>query len=84
MGIYVINRDVMIKLLKEYFPKANDLTSEVIPGAISLGMKVRSCIFIIILSYYYYHCKPRVPEEVGIKKAIFFWAGGGGAKTEVN
>ncbi|KAM7489343.1 hypothetical protein LguiB_026827 [Lonicera macranthoides] len=45
MGIYVINRDVMIKLLKEYFPKANDLTSEVIPGAISLGMKVHGYQF---------------------------------------
>ncbi|GFY81223.1 ADP-glucose pyrophosphorylase small subunit 2 [Actinidia rufa] len=39
MGIYVINRDVMIKLLTEHFPKANDLRSEIIPGAISLGMK---------------------------------------------
>ncbi|XP_057500317.1 inactive glucose-1-phosphate adenylyltransferase small subunit 2, chloroplastic isoform X1 [Actinidia eriantha] len=40
MGIYVINRDVMIKLLTEHFPKANDLRGEIIPGAISLGMKV--------------------------------------------
>lgn len=40
MGIYVINRDVMIKLVKEYFPTANDLRGEIIPGAISLGMKV--------------------------------------------
>lgn len=42
MGIYVINRDVMIKLLAEYFPTANDLKSQVISGAISLGMKVAS------------------------------------------
>lgn len=79
MGIYVINRDVMIKLLKEYFPKANDLTSEVIPGAISLGMKVRSCIFLIILSYYYYHCKPR---GGGNNKGnfLFFCGGGGGGR----
>lgn len=40
MGIYVIKRDVMMKLLTEYFPKANDFLSEVIPGAISMGMKV--------------------------------------------
>lgn len=40
MGIYVINRHVMIKLLKECFPKANDLKNEVIPGAVSLGLKV--------------------------------------------
>lgn len=40
MGIYVINRVVMIKLLRQYFPKANHLRSDVIPGAISLGMKV--------------------------------------------
>ncbi|KAL7209010.1 hypothetical protein ACSBR1_030705 [Camellia fascicularis] len=45
MGIYVINRDVMKKLLREYFPRANDLRSEVIPGAISLGMKVHAYCF---------------------------------------
>lgn len=36
-----MNRNVMIKLLNESFPKANDLKNEVIPGAISLGLKVR-------------------------------------------
>ncbi|XAR64528.1 Glucose-1-phosphate adenylyltransferase [Bertholletia excelsa] len=45
MGIYVINRDVMTKLLREYFPKANDLSSEVIAGAISIGMKVHAYHF---------------------------------------
>lgn len=40
MGIYVMNRHVMIKLLKESFPTANDLKNEVIPGGISLGLKV--------------------------------------------
>ncbi|XP_052173289.1 inactive glucose-1-phosphate adenylyltransferase small subunit 2, chloroplastic [Diospyros lotus] len=45
MGIYVITRDAMIKLLQEYFPQANDLRSEVIPGAISLGMKVHAYRF---------------------------------------
>ncbi|KAJ9564508.1 hypothetical protein OSB04_000474 [Centaurea solstitialis] len=45
MGIYVMNRQVMIKLLKESFPKANDLKYEVIPGAISLGLKVHGYRF---------------------------------------
>ncbi|KAK9287910.1 hypothetical protein L1049_016354 [Liquidambar formosana] len=45
MGIYVINRDIMTKLLREYFPKAIDLRSEVIPGAISKGMKVQAYLF---------------------------------------
>ncbi|XP_031129265.1 inactive glucose-1-phosphate adenylyltransferase small subunit 2, chloroplastic isoform X2 [Ipomoea triloba] len=40
MGIYVVSRDAMIKLLTEHFPLANDLRSEIIPGAISLEMKV--------------------------------------------
>ncbi|OVA06290.1 Nucleotidyl transferase [Macleaya cordata] len=45
MGIYVIKRDAMIKLLKEHFPKANDFATEIIPGAINMGMKVQSYIF---------------------------------------
>lgn len=45
MGIYLINRDIMVKLLREHFPKANDFKSEVIPGAISLGMKVRLILY---------------------------------------
>ncbi|KAD3640664.1 hypothetical protein E3N88_29887 [Mikania micrantha] len=45
MGIYVMNRHVMIKLLTESFPKANDLKNEVIPGAISLGLKVHAYRF---------------------------------------
>lgn len=40
-GIYLINRDTMSRLLKEYLPEATDLGSEVIPAAISIGMKVR-------------------------------------------
>lgn len=40
MGIYLINRGVMKRLLEEHVPKGNDFTSEVIPGAISIGMKV--------------------------------------------
>ncbi|XP_073119581.1 inactive glucose-1-phosphate adenylyltransferase small subunit 2, chloroplastic [Henckelia pumila] len=45
MGIYVINRNTMIKLLRDYFPSANDLKSEVIRGAISLGLKVQAYLF---------------------------------------
>ncbi|XP_071694994.1 inactive glucose-1-phosphate adenylyltransferase small subunit 2, chloroplastic-like [Rutidosis leptorrhynchoides] len=45
MGIYVMNRHVMIKLLQESFPTANDLKNEVIPGAISLGLKVHAYRF---------------------------------------
>ncbi|KAG6767728.1 hypothetical protein POTOM_028943 [Populus tomentosa] len=40
MGIYLVNRDIMTKLLNEYFPQANEFGTEVIPGAISIGMKV--------------------------------------------
>ncbi|CAL2275594.1 unnamed protein product [Prunus armeniaca] len=42
MGIYLINRDIMKRLLEEDFPKANQFASEVIPGAISIGMKVQA------------------------------------------
>uniref|UniRef100_A0A2N9EJT8 Nucleotidyl transferase domain-containing protein n=1 Tax=Fagus sylvatica TaxID=28930 RepID=A0A2N9EJT8_FAGSY len=45
MGIYLINRDIVEQLLREHFPKANDFASEVIPGAISIGMKVQAFIF---------------------------------------
>lgn len=40
MGIYVISKDVMLNLLRDKFPGANDFGSEVIPGATSLGMRV--------------------------------------------
>lgn len=40
MGIYVVSKDAMIKLLRDDFPQANDFGSEVIPGATSIGMKV--------------------------------------------
>ena len=40
MGIYVISKDVMLNLLREKFPGANDFGSEVIPGATSIGMRV--------------------------------------------
>lgn len=41
MGIYLINREVMARLVNEHFPEANDFANELIPGAISTGMKVR-------------------------------------------
>lgn len=40
MGIYVISKDVMLNLLRDKFPGANDFGSEVIPGATSIGMRV--------------------------------------------
>ncbi|KAJ6734042.1 GLUCOSE-1-PHOSPHATE ADENYLYLTRANSFERASE-RELATED [Salix koriyanagi] len=45
MGIYLVNRDVMTKLLNEYFPQANEFGTEVVPGAISTGMKVQAYAF---------------------------------------
>lgn len=41
MGIYVISKPAMIRLLRDNFPEANDFGSEVIPGATQLGDKVR-------------------------------------------
>ncbi|KAG6526500.1 hypothetical protein ZIOFF_016485 [Zingiber officinale] len=40
MGIYVISKDIMLKLLRDKFPSANDFGSEVIPGACNLGLRV--------------------------------------------
>lgn len=40
-GIYVIGREQMVKLLRECLVNAKDLASEIIPGAISEGMKVK-------------------------------------------
>lgn len=45
MGIYVVSKDAMIKLLRDDFPQANDFGSEVIPGATSLGMKVQAYLY---------------------------------------
>ena len=47
MGIYVFSKDVMLQLLREQFPGANDFGSEVIPGATSIGKRVWKdhCIF---------------------------------------
>ena len=54
MGIYLINRDVVEQLLREHFPKANDFASEVIPGAISIGMKVRLIVHALPLCCFYF------------------------------
>lgn len=43
MGIYVFSKDVMLRLLRENFPSANDFGSEVIPGATEIGMRVYFC-----------------------------------------
>lgn len=40
MGIYVFSKNVMMKLLQENFPGANDFGSEVIPGATAVGLRV--------------------------------------------
>ncbi|EFJ18043.1 hypothetical protein SELMODRAFT_233627 [Selaginella moellendorffii] len=45
MGIYVISKEAMYKLLHEKFPNANDFGSEIIPGATQLGMKVQAYLF---------------------------------------
>lgn len=44
MGIYVISKDVLFKLLQEELPDAYDFETEVIQGAVSLGMKVCTLI----------------------------------------
>lgn len=40
MGIYVVSKNVMLDLLRDQFPGANDFGSEVIPGATDLGLRV--------------------------------------------
>lgn len=42
MGIYVVSKDVMLNLLRDKFPGANDFGSEVIPGATSIGLRVHT------------------------------------------
>ncbi|QHN90895.1 glucose-1-phosphate adenylyltransferase small subunit 2, chloroplastic [Arachis hypogaea] len=45
MGIYVVSKDVMLNLLRDKFPGANDFGSEVIPGATSIGMRVQAYLY---------------------------------------
>ena len=47
MGIYVISKDAMQKLLCEQFPQVNDFGNEVIPGATSIRMKVNQSFSLI-------------------------------------
>ena len=45
MGIYVVKADVMRKLLMSAYPSANDFGSEIIPGAVDLGMRVQAYLY---------------------------------------
>ncbi|KAG8049482.1 hypothetical protein GUJ93_ZPchr0009g1207 [Zizania palustris] len=45
MGIYVFSKDVMLQLLRENIPAANDFGSEVIPGATEIGMRVQAYLY---------------------------------------
>ncbi|KAJ7960217.1 Glucose-1-phosphate adenylyltransferase [Quillaja saponaria] len=45
MGIYVVSKNVMLDLLRDKFPGANDFGSEVIPGATSIGMRVQAYLY---------------------------------------
>ncbi|CAI5478511.1 unnamed protein product [Closterium sp. Yama58-4] len=45
MGIYVISKDAMIRMLAQDFPDANDFGSEVIPGACAKGAKVQAFLY---------------------------------------
>ncbi|KAG0495436.1 hypothetical protein HPP92_000127 [Vanilla planifolia] len=45
MGIYVISKEIMLHLLREKFPAANDFGSEVIPGATDMGLRVQAYLF---------------------------------------
>ncbi|KAJ7964646.1 Glucose-1-phosphate adenylyltransferase [Quillaja saponaria] len=45
MGIYVVSKNVMLDLLREKFPGANDFGSEVIPGATSIGLRVQAYLY---------------------------------------
>ncbi|PWA38323.1 glucose-1-phosphate adenylyltransferase, nucleotide-diphospho-sugar transferase [Artemisia annua] len=45
MGIYVFSKNVMLDLLRDKFPKANDFGSEVLPGATSIGLRVQAYLY---------------------------------------
>ncbi|XP_062152242.1 glucose-1-phosphate adenylyltransferase small subunit 2, chloroplastic [Alnus glutinosa] len=45
MGIYVVSKHVMLDLLRNKFPGANDFGSEVIPGATAIGMRVQAYLY---------------------------------------
>lgn len=52
MGIYVVKAGAMRKLLSEAYPDANDFGSEVIPGAVELGMRVQVLLYPTLVSCY--------------------------------
>lgn len=52
MGIYVVSKNVMLDLLREQFPGANDFGSEVIPGATALGLRVCDCSLLVFFAEY--------------------------------
>jgi len=58
MGIYVFSKDVMLRLLRENFPAANDFGSEVIPGATEIGMRVCYAVehFFGFLNHFKVYC----------------------------
>ncbi|KAK9107319.1 hypothetical protein Syun_023330 [Stephania yunnanensis] len=45
MGIYVIKREALVKLLKWHMPDADHFSTQVLPGAINVGMKVMAYKF---------------------------------------
>ncbi|WCJ20986.1 Glucose-1-phosphate adenylyltransferase small subunit 1 chloroplastic [Euphorbia peplus] len=45
MGIYVVSKNVMLDLLRDKFPGANDFGSEIIPGATSIGLRVQAYLY---------------------------------------
>ena len=45
MGIYVVSKDAMLRLLCEQFPHTNDFETEVILGATSIGMVVQAYLY---------------------------------------
>ncbi|MFS8024126.1 putative glucose-1-phosphate adenylyltransferase [Helianthus anomalus] len=49
MGIYVFSKNVILDLLREKFPKANDVGSEVIPGATSIGLRVSTGLVLSLI-----------------------------------
>lgn len=63
MGIYVVSKNVMLDLLRDKFPGANDFGSEVIPGATSMGLRV---------SFHFIHSISIVSAFLSITRFFFF------------
>ena len=71
MGIYVVSKDVMLNLLRDKFPGANDFGSEVIPGATSIGLRVCICYLSSFLYTQYIQNVP-LTSSVRVKEAILY------------